>query len=255
MIGIGVGLLPGIGASASNLLAYSAARSASRYPEKFGTGIPDGIIASETANNANVGSAMVPLLALGIPGDSVTAMLLGGLMIHGIQPGPMLFTANGQLVYALFAAMIVANIAMLVISILGIRVFVRILSIPKPLLLSVIMITCVVGAFATNNRMFDVYALVGFGILGYVLYKLDIPFPPLILGFILGPIIEVNLRSALMSSQGSALPFFQRPFSLAFLGLAALYLLITIVLSARDAMHRRKSSSEAAYLLEQERSK
>ncbi|WP_189446243.1 tripartite tricarboxylate transporter permease [Salinicola rhizosphaerae] len=186
-IGVGVGLLPCIGANASNLLAYSAARSSSRHPERFSTGIPDGIVASETANNASIGAAMIPLMALGIPGDAVTAILLGGLMIHGIQTGPMLFSANGPLVYALFASMIVANVAMLVLSIAGIRIFIRILAVPKSILLSMVMVTCVIGAFATNNRMFDVYTLVAAGFLGFILIRMKIPFQPLVLGFILTP--------------------------------------------------------------------
>ncbi len=244
-IGVGIGLLPGIGSSASNLLAYSAARSSDKKPERFGTGVPAGIVASETANNANVGAAMVPLIALGIPGDSVTAMLLGGLMIHGMQPGPLLFTNNGPLVYAVFVALLIANFAMLVISIAGIRVFVRILSVPKSYLLAVVMVTCVLGAFAVNNRVFDVYTLVGFGILGLVLTRLSIPFPPLILGFILGPLIEVNFRSALMSSRGEILPFFERPFTALFLGLALLYVVVVAGMRIRRSLAARRARAAA----------
>jgi len=244
-IGVGVGLLPGIGSSASNLLAYSAARSSSKTPERYGTGIAPGIVASETANNANVGAAMVPLIALGIPGDSVTAMLLGGLMIHGMQPGPLLFSANGPLVYAVFVALLIANVVMLVVSIAGIRVFVRILSVPKSYLLSVVMVTCVIGAFATNNRVFDVYTLVGFGLLGLALTRLAIPFPPLILGFILGPLIEVNLRSALMSSRGEILPFFERPFTALFLGLAMAYIVVVTAMRLRRFLNQRRAKAAA----------
>lgn len=226
-IGIGIGLLPGIGAGTSNLLAYLAAKNSSKTPEKFGTGVPDGIIASETSNNAGIGAAMVPLITLGIPGDSVTAMLLGGFLIHGIQPGPLLFQNNGELVYSIFVALLVASIVMVCLLYFGLRGFVAMLSIPKHYLLSLVMVMCFVGAFAVNNRMFDVYTLIAFGVLGYVMLKFDFPFPPLILGFILGPMLEQNLRSALMSTQGSFLPFFERPITALFLVLAALY--VTVV--------------------------
>lgn len=227
-IGIGIGLLPGIGAGTSNLLAYLAAKSSSKTPEDFGTGVVDGLVASEASNNAGIGAAMVPLMTLGIPGDTVTAMLLGGFLIHGIQPGPMLFQTNGELVYAIFLALLLANVMMLFVEYFGIRVFVKILSVPKHILLSIVMVMCVVGAFALNNRLFDVYTLIAFGAFGYVMLKFRYPFPPLILGFILGPLIEQNMRSALMSTRGSFLPFFERPLSATFLLLAMAFVCITV---------------------------
>ncbi len=232
-IGVGVGLLPGIGAGTSNMIAYLAAKNSSKTPEKFGTGIPDGIVASEASNNAGIGAAMVPLIVLGIPGDSVTAMLLGGFLIHGIQPGPMLFQTNGNLVYAIFVALLVANVIMLCFEYFGVRVFVKILSVPKHYLLSVVMVMCVVGSYALNNRMFDVYTLVAFGVFGYVMLKFEFPFPPLILGFILGPMIEQNMRSSLMTTRGSFLPFLERPFSAIFLVMAVLYVLWIMFKSVR----------------------
>lgn len=228
-IGIGIGLLPGIGAGTSNLLAYLAAKNSSKTPEKFGTGIPDGIIASETSNNAGIGAAMVPLITLGIPGDSVTAMLLGGFLIHGIQPGPLLFQNNGELVYSIFVALLVSSVVMLCLLYFGLRGFAAMLSIPKHYLLSLVMVMCFVGAFAVNNRIFDVFTLIAFGVLGYVMLKFRFPFPPLILGFILGPMLEQNLRSALMSTKGSILPFFERPSTAFFISLAVLYVIIVTV--------------------------
>lgn len=227
-IGVGVGLLPGIGSGTSNLLAYMAARSASKEPESFGTGNPQGLVASESANNAGIGAAMVPLIALGIPGDATTALMLGGFLIHGIQPGPMLFTANATLVYAIFTALIVSAVVMLFVEYFGIRLFVRVLAIPKHYLLSAVTVMCVLGAYATNNRMFDVYTLMACGALGYAMLKFDYPFAPLVLGFILGPMIEKNLRSALMSTRGEFMPFLERPMTALFLGLAALYVLWTL---------------------------
>lgn len=238
-IGVGVGLLPGIGSAASNMLAYLAARSASKEPETFGKGNPQGIVATESANNAGVGSAMVPLIALGIPGDSVTALLLGGFLIHGIQPGPLMFAMNGDLVYSVFTALALSAVVMLIVEYFGIRVFIRILSVPKNYLLAVVLLMCVVGAYATNNRMFDVWTLLAFGALGHVMNRFDYPLPPLILGFILGPVIEENLRSALMSSRGAIMPFFERPVTAFFLCAICLYVAVTVVVSAKR--HRKKA--------------
>ena len=131
IVGIFIGILPGIGASTANIVAYTTVKNTSKYPEKFGTGIIDGVVASETANNASVGGALIPLLTLGIPGDVASALLIGGLMIHGINPGPMLFATNGSLVYTIFAALMVANVIMLVVEFFGMRMFVKVLSIKK----------------------------------------------------------------------------------------------------------------------------
>jgi putative tricarboxylic transport membrane protein len=223
LVGVAIGILPGIGSGTSNMLAYLAAKNSSKHPEKFGTGIPDGIIATETSNNAGIGAEMIPLMTLGIPGDAVTAMLLGAFLIHGIQPGPMLFTTNGDLVYSIFVSLLVASFFMLCLEYFGIRLFVRVLAVPKHYLLAIVLVMCVIGAYATNNRMFDVYTLFVVGILGYLMVKFRYPFPPLILGFVLGPMVERNLRSALMSSQGDLMPFVQRPFSALFLSLAGAY--------------------------------
>lgn len=237
-IGAAIGILPGIGAATSNLLAYMAAKNSSKHPEKFGTGIPDGIIASETANNAGIGGAMVTLIALGIPGDAVTAMMLGGFLIHGIQPGPLLFQTNGDLVYSIFVALLVCNTMMLVLEYFGIRVFVRLLSIPKHYLLPVIITMCVVGAFGLNNRVFDVMAILAIGLLGYGLIKFDYPFPPLLLGFILGPMAEYNLRTSLMTSLGDLSPFLTRPISAFFLVAAAAYVAFVAWKAMRPARRR-----------------
>lgn len=228
VIGTCIGILPGIGGSTSNLISYITAKNSSKNPEKFGTGCIDGIVASETANNASVGGALIPLLSLGIPGDTVTALLIGGLMIHGLMPGPMLFRTNGDVVYGIFAALLVANIAMLIIEFFGIRVFVKLLRIPKYILLPIVISLCVVGAFALNNRVFDVWTLLIFGIIGYLIEKIDFPLTPIVLGFILGPILETNLRRGLMSSQGDLRPFFTEPISATFLILALISVLFTI---------------------------
>lgn len=238
-IGIGIGILPGIGGGTSNLLSYAAAKNNSKYSEKFGTGILDGIVASETANNASIGGALVPLLTLGIPGDTVTAMLLGGFMIHGISPGPLLLETQPKLVYGIFAALLIANITMILLEFFGLRVFVKLLNIPKYILLPVILAICVVGAYGTSNRMFDVVTIFIFGIIGYGLEKFGFPIPPIILGFILSPMIETNLMRGLMISQGSFFPFLTKPISAAFLIISV----ISVILAVRKQLRNSRAES------------
>ncbi len=221
LIGLGIGILPGIGAGTSNIVAYIAAKKRSKHPERFGKGCIDGIVAPETANNAGIGGAMIPLLTLGIPGDAVTAILLGGFMIHGIQPGPMLFVSQGELVYTIFAALILATILMLVLEFYGLRIFIKLLAVPKHILLPIIMVLCVVGAFGLSSRIFDVWSIVVFGLLGYGFVKGGIPAAPFIIGFILGPMAETNFRRGLMLSDGSFVGFITSPIAGSFLGLAA----------------------------------
>ncbi len=240
VIGTGIGILPGIGGGTSNILAYSAAKNGSKYPEKFGTGIIDGIVASETANNATIGGALVPLLTLGIPGDAATALLLGGLTIHGLNPGPLLFDKEAELVYGIFAICLIANLMMLLFEYGGIKVFARILLVPKYILMPIIMVLCVVGAYGLNSRLFDVWAILLFGVLAYVLEKFGFPLTPIILGFILGPMIETNLRRGLIASKGSYLPFLTHPISAVFLAIS----LIVIILAARKEIRAAKKDGK-----------
>lgn len=228
LIGIGIGILPGIGGSTAGLLSYTAEKNSSKYPEKFGTGIVDGVIASEASNNAVIGGSLIPLLTMGIPGNTVTAIFLGGLTIHGISPGPLIFDKSGQYVYGIFIALIVANVFMLIFERAGLRWFVKLLDIPKHLLLPVIMVCCVVGAFSSNSRIFDVWCVMGFGLLGVLFKKLKIPSTPLIIGFILGSMAEENLRRALMASNGNWSVFVTQPISLAFLLVTAVSVGLTI---------------------------
>ncbi len=223
LIGCGIGILPGLGAAISNLIAYSASRRISKHPEKYGTGCIDGIIASETANNAVSGGALIPLLTMGIPGDAGTAMLLAAFMLHGITPGPLLFDKYSSTIYAMFAILIVSNILMIIMQIYGLPVFLKMLKVKKNILLPVIMVLASIGAFATNNRVFDVWAILVFAIVGYLLSRNNFPAPPIVLGFVLGPIIELNFRRGMMSSYGSFLNFFTRP-------VAGTVLVITILL-------------------------
>lgn len=238
VIGCIIGILPGIGASTSNVMSYTVAKRSSKYPEKFGTGIIDGIVASEAANNASIGGAMVPLLALGIPGDSVTALLLGGLALKGISAGPLLFTEQVELVYSIFIAMIFASLFMLLFEFYGLRIFAKLLGLPKYYMLPVIFLFCVIGAYGVHNNIFEVWTVLLFGTVGFLFHKLDIPASPFILGFIIGPLAEINLRRGLMLSKGSFLPFLQSP-------LALLFFCLTIVSIAFSSIAQRKKAKSS----------
>lgn len=232
-IGVGIGILPGIGGGTSNILAYGAVRSMSKYPEKFGTGVIDGVVATETANNASIGGAMVPLLTLGIPGDTITAVLLGAFMVHGLQPGPMLFKTNPDLIYAIFAAMVVATFMMIIIEFVFMRGFIRLLTIPKYILLPIVMVLCVIGAFSSNNRIFDMWVLLLFGVIGVLLSKSGYPQAPVILGFILCPFVETYLRRGMQVARGDFFAFFKAPISGTFLVIAIVIVILNIIKYAK----------------------
>lgn len=244
LIGLGIGILPGLGGSTSNLIAYTVAKNQSKYPEKFGTGIIDGVVATKTSNNASVGGAMIPLLTLGIPGDMATAMLLGGLMIHGLVPGPLLFKQDPVLVYGIFVAMLIANLVMLFEEFFGLRAFVMTLRTPKHILLPIIFVLCIVGAFGLNSRVFDTFIVIAFGVVGYIFIKLKLPVAPLIMGFILGSTVETYFRRALMTSKGSYIPFFARPISGTFLAIAAISIVATIYKNIKKVKNKKKQEAE-----------
>lgn len=229
LIGIGIGILPGIGGATSNIVAYSVAKQQSKSPEKFGTGCIEGVIATETSNNASIGGSLIPLLTLGIPGDTVTAMILGGLTLHGIAPGPLLFKNSGLLVYGIFAAFLIAAVAMLLVEYGGIRLFIKVLSVPKNILLPIILTLCVVGTYGTNHSMFDVWTVLIFGVIGYFMAKYHFPQAPMILGFVLGTTIEENLIRGLMYSNNNFLVFFKSPIAAVFLALTVLMVVYTVI--------------------------
>ncbi len=223
-----VGPVPGAGGSIASLVAYDQTRRFSRHPEKFGTGHSAGIVSVESANNALLGGALIPTLALGIPGEAATAVLLGGLLIQGITPGPMLFADQSGTIYGIFLAYLVANVFMLLIMCLGIKLFIRVLMVPRKQLLSAILVFCFIGVYGVDGDVFNLYLMLGFGILGYFLNRYDFGTAPVILGLILGPIAESNLRRGLQTFEGDWTPFFTRPISLAFLVVAVGLLMLTL---------------------------
>ncbi|MBD3625529.1 MAG: tripartite tricarboxylate transporter permease [Rhodobacteraceae bacterium] len=234
-VGTFVGILPGVGASISSMVAYGMARSFSRTPEKFGTGHDEGVVASEAANNANVGGAMIPLVTLGIPGAPVDAILLGAMIMHQIQPGPLLFATNGDLVWAMIAAYMIANVMMFAIMILSYRQIARIITIPAHYLVPVVFVLCMIGSFSVGNRLFDVWVMLGFGLLGYFLDRAKVPLGPFVIGFVLAVPFESELRTALQLSDGSLLAITGHPIALTFVALAALMLVLPFVRGKRAA--------------------
>ena len=238
-IGILIGVLPAIGGSAASVMAYDQAKKLSRHPERFGAGAPEGIIASEASNNANVGGSLVTIMAFGIPGDAVTAVMLGAMTIHGIQSGPLFMSQETTLAYGLFAAYLLAHPIMLAIMAVGARWFLRIVLVPKSILVPVVLVLCTVGAYALNNTMDSVWVLALFGVIGYGLVKLGFPLAPLILGLILGDQIEVNLVRALMTD-GDLWLFVTRPISALLLALS----LASIGLALWQRRRARRGAAE-----------
>jgi putative tricarboxylic transport membrane protein len=240
-IGTFIGIIPATGAGTASFVAYSEAKRLSKTPEQFGNGSMEGICATETANNAVTGGSLIPLLTLGVPGDVVTAVMLGALMIQGITPGPLLFQNQAPLVYGIFIALFISNIFMLLMGMFAVRLFSKVVLIPGGVLMPLVTALCVVGGYALNNSNFDLCMMGGFGALGYVMTKARFPLAPLLLAMILSGIIETNFRRALSISNNDFSVFFTRPICAAFLVISALVLLNL----ARKQFVSRKSSASA----------
>ncbi|NIO04593.1 MAG: hypothetical protein GTN74_08255 [Proteobacteria bacterium] len=224
VIGTLIGTVPGTGGVIASFISYGEARRSSKHPEAFGKGAEEGVIASETANNAMVGGALVPTLALGIPGDAASALLIGALMLHGISPGPRLFEAHPDLVSAVFVGFFIANLVMLGIGLLMCPLFTLILRIKKDYLIPVIFLLCFAGTYGFRNSMFDVILLCLFGLIGYGMRKFGFPLPPLVIGQVLGPMIEESFRRSLLMSGGSPVIFISHPIADLIWFLAILFL-------------------------------
>lgn len=224
VIGTWIGILPGVGANVGSVVAYTVAKNSSRHPERFGRGSEEGIVASEAANNATVCGALVPLITLGIPGSIIDAILLGALVIHNVQPGPLLFKSNPEIVYGIITSAFVANLMMFLFMLAFTPWVARVMNIHQRYLLPAVLLFCILGAFAVGNHMFDVWVMLGFGLLGFVMVACGIPLAPFVIGVVLGPVAEETLRAGLMSSAGDWTPLVTRPVSATFLALALLLL-------------------------------
>jgi len=220
-VGAFLGILPGAGGPIAAFISYDYAKKLSKDPDSFGGGAPQGIAAPESANNAVTGGALIPMMTLGIPGDPVTAILIGALLVHGLAPGPLLFLENGGFAYGIIFSFFWANIFNLFIAFAGLRLLVKVLATPKAFLMPTIALLCVIGSYALRNNFFDVYVMFFFGLLGLVMRWLDMPVVPLLLALVLGRPLEEHLRVSLISSQGDVSIFFTSPFSVLFLALAA----------------------------------
>ena len=239
-IGCAIGAIPGAGAIIGAIISYGVERQVSRRGDEFGTGVEEGLAAPETAKNATTGTATIPLLTLGIPGSAATAIMLAALMLHGVNPGPMLFITGVDLVYTVFAAYLVANLLMIAVGLLVARAFAMIMRIPPVLLFGFIVVLCLVGAFGVRNNIADVYICIGFGILGYVLRRFGIPAAPLILGVILGPLAERYFLTSMISYDNQFTIFFVRPLSATILALALTFLLWSLWPTIRGVIHRHR---------------
>ena len=242
IIGTLVGILPGAGGPIAAFMSYEATRRISKHPETFGTGEPDGLCSSEAANNGVTGGAIIPMLTLGIPGDAVTAIMLGAFMVHNITPGPNLFNSSPDLIYTLYVGFMVANVLMLLYGLLGAKVFAKILNVSMGVLLPCVAMLTMIGGFAIRNSGFDMRMVVLFGLLGYVMAYFKFPIVPMVLGLVLGSLCEANLRSSLVISGGSWSYFFTQPISCVFVILGLLMLLSPIVMK----LIRKKKADVAA---------
>ncbi|WP_026702968.1 tripartite tricarboxylate transporter permease [Salibacterium aidingense] len=232
-IGTMIGSIPGAGADIAAFVSYNEAKRWSKDKEQFGKGSLKGIAAPEAGNNGVTGGTMIPLLTFGIPGDAAAAVMLGAFLIHGLQPGPNLFTSDSDLVYGLFAGMLIANLFMLLFGLLFVRYFAKIISLDTKILMPIILVLCGIGSFSMNNSMFDVFVMLGFGVVGYFMTKLNVPLSPIILGIILGPMIEENFRRAMVLEGGNLSFLYSRPITVIFLSLALLTIISSLWSTAR----------------------
>jgi putative tricarboxylic transport membrane protein len=229
VVGFLIGVLPGAGGTIASFISYGLEKAVSRHPEKFGTGVPEGVAAPEGANNADTGGALVPLLTLGIPGGSSTAILLSALIIWGIRPGPLMMQESPDVFWGLVASMYIGNVMLLVLNLPLVPLFAQLLRLPTFVLHPFIFGISIIGVYGVTGRVFDTVLLAGFGLLGYIMTKLKYPSAPLILGFVLGDAMERALRQSLMMSQGDLMMLVERPISAVMLACAALVLVLPVL--------------------------
>lgn len=235
-IGVGLGAIPGIGGAPAAFLSYSEARRTSSKSENFGKGELEGVAAAEAGNNGVAGATMIPLLALGVPGDVITAVILGAFMIHGLRPGPFLFQQNIDIIYALFMGIMLSSVFLFIVGKLSIRALSRIAEIPNSVLLPCVLVLCTYGAYAVNNNMFDLLVMMLMGILGFVMLRLKLPAAPFLIAFVLGPLLEDNFRQSLLLGEGSAGIFFRSPICIVFWVLTV----VSLVLITRRGLQDSK---------------
>ncbi|MEM7613798.1 MAG: tripartite tricarboxylate transporter permease [Pseudomonadota bacterium] len=229
VMGFFVGMLPAAGATPAALMAYGLAKTTSKKPETFGKGNIEGVAAPETANNAASTGSLLPMLTLGIPGSPTTALLLGGMVMWGLVPGPMLFIEQPDFVWGLISSLYTANLAAVLINLALIPLFVWALRMPFTVLCAMVLVLCIVGGFAPSQKMHDVWLIAAFGIVGYMLRKADYPMAPLVLALVLGPLMEKSFRQTLIAEQGNVMAFIERPLSATFIAIAMVFFLLPLL--------------------------
>jgi putative tricarboxylic transport membrane protein len=240
VLGTVIGIFPGAGGTIASFIAYDVEKRLSKEPETFGKGNLHGVAAAESANSSSVGGALVPLLALGIPGSASAAVLIGALMIHELRPGPELFTRHPLLVYTLFSSLLLANVALLGLGAFGSRLWIKVSRVPKRILYPFIFVFSMIGSYAVRSSLFDIGVCFGFGVLGWLLNRCRYPVSPIVLGLVLGTMIETNLQMTLM--MGGVSLFFTRPISAVLLALSAAFVLWPFVMDMKAAKKRRLES-------------
>ncbi|MDX6748766.1 tripartite tricarboxylate transporter permease [Geminicoccaceae bacterium 1502E] len=246
LLGTLIGLLPGVGANIGSIVAYGAARRASREPERFGEGSEEGIVASEAANNATVGGALIPLVALGIPGSAIDAILIGALILHGVTPGPLLFQNNPDIFYSILVSCLLSAIMIYFAVIMLARPMLVLVRVPSAYLLPAIFVFCILGAYGSSGRFYDVWVMLGFGVLGFVMERARVPLAPFAIGYVLAPLAETNLRTGLMISGGSFAPLWSSPVNLAMMAVALLIFLAPFAPRLRAAAEVRSRKGTPA---------
>jgi putative tricarboxylic transport membrane protein len=229
LLGFFLGILPGGGAVISSFISYAVEKRISKHPERFGTGAIEGVAGPESANNAATGGAFIPLMTLGIPPNVIMAMLLGAFMIHGVTPGPLMMKQNPGIFWGVIVSMYIGNIMLLILNLPLITIWVQVLKVPYKILFPLILLFCLIGVYSVNNVVFDIYIMLIFGIMGYLMKKFGYEGAPLVLAFVLGPLMENNLRKSLIMSQGDFTIFLARPLAAASL-IVALFLLISPII-------------------------
>jgi putative tricarboxylic transport membrane protein len=244
VLGFFIGILPGPSGAMSSFASYAMEKRLSRYPEKFGSGVIEGVAGPESANNSATAGAFIPLLSLGIPANIVMALFVGALMIHGIQPGPLFIKNHPDLFWGVVASMYVGNAMLLVLNLPLIGIWVKVLKIPYSILFALIFLFCLIGVYCLNNNVVEIYIMIAFGIIGFVMRKTGFEGAPFILALVLGPIMETSLRQSLIISRGSFAIFFNRPVAAVLMVLAFTFLLTSLIPALK--LKREKLAAEAS---------
>jgi len=245
VIGVFTGLLPGVGEDAGAWMSYAAAKAVSKERDKFGKGSIDGLMAAETGDMSSIPGHIIPCLALGIPGSAPSAVLMAAMIIHGIQPGPMLMIQNPHFVYQVVAMTTLATITILLFGLFGVRPLLHVLRVRRHILMPIVFLLCTVGAFATASRLFDIYVMLAIGVGAFFLRRRGYEMAPLVLGLVLGPLLDKSLRRGLVLSDGSLVPFFTRPISAGF-AIVTLLMILMYVPQFRAAVRRARAGVAAA---------